>query len=129
MAAVRSVDRQSRAERAFRCGIILLSGADLSKQGMVDCVLGGALDQRGGHLRHLVELARLQFRNYERRSGNWRARLLTEHLFQRCKTLLALTGFDLRYPDPCLDGRVVGIESGRFFWNCCKARFGLWSAI
>ena len=82
---------------------------------MVDRVLGVALDQRAGDFRRLVEPPRPQLPYHERGSGNWRARLCTEHLFQRGETLLALTGIDLRSPDLCLDGWVIGIESGGFF--------------
>jgi len=82
---------------------------------VVDRVLGVALDQRAGDFRRLVEPPRPQLPYHERGSGNWRARLCTEHLFQRGETLLALTGIDLRSPDLCLDGWVIGIESGSFF--------------
>lgn len=76
---------------------------------MVDRVLGIAFDQRGSDFCRLVEPLRPHFANHERRSGNWRARLGAEHLFEGADTLLAVPGIDLRYADLCLQGRVIGI--------------------
>ena len=80
-------------------------------RGVVDRVLGVALDQRGGDLRGPVKPARPQFRGDKRGSGNGRAHLAAEHLFQRGETLLSLACINLRDPDLCLDGWVSRTES------------------
>jgi hypothetical protein len=118
------VCRERGAKRGFRPRHVLLRGFDHPRQGLVERIVGVALDQCCGNLGGLVELAGTQSRQYQGWAGHRRTGLGVEYPFEFRQAFFALSGNDLRDRHARLDRRVVGVDRRRLV-KLLKRQFGL----